>query len=593
MKQAIFDIETNGLLPELTTIHCIAIKDSTQSDRRVQSIKSYRPDEIEEALEVLENAEEIVGHNIIGFDIPAIQKLYPGWKPKGKITDTLVLSRLIKADLMTDDATCAVHPDGFLRRFWGSHSLRAWGLRLGNLKGDYDGGWDTFNEDMLLYMEQDVNVTYDLLKLLKQDRDFSQNSIDLEHDLAEICFRIGNNGWTFDEEKAGEFYANLAQRRLELENDLSALFDPWEVRTPFTPKVNNKSRGYVKGELTYKVKEVQFNPNSRKHIAHCLIKKYGWKPQQFTPTGEPKVDENVLIGLDYPEAKKLAEFFLVQKRIAMLAEGNSAWMKLVSGDGKLRHTIVSGNCISGRASHRSPNLAQIPSTRAVYGKECRRLFTAPKGWTVLGSDLSGLELRALAHYLDDDGEYADQILSGDIHTFNQNAAGLSNRDQAKSYIYSVCFGGGDSLIGKIVGGGRKEGQRLKAEFNKNIPAFKRLNNDLQRVFKAKGFITGLDGRKLYVRSEHRLLSQLLQSCGAILCKEWVKLIDSNLTKDGLSSYIMGWIHDEVQIACPTTEEAEYVGNLCKRLAKEAGENYQLQIPIESEYNLGHSWCDTH
>ena len=98
MKQAIFDIETNGLLKDLTTIHCIAIKDGQQSDRRVQSVKSYRPHQIEEALKVLEDAEEIVGHNIIGFDIPAIQKLHPGWKPKGKVTDTLVLSRLMKAD---------------------------------------------------------------------------------------------------------------------------------------------------------------------------------------------------------------------------------------------------------------------------------------------------------------------------------------------------------------------------------------------------------------------------------------------------------------------------------------------------------------
>lgn len=589
MSRYVMDIETNGLLHQMDKIHCVGLLDVDTNQ-----YFGFKPDEIEQALEKMLCADELIMHNGIAFDFPAIQLIYPWFKYTGKVTDTLVLSRLIKADLYNDDASSAVLPQGFLKRNYGSHSLKAWGLRLGNLKGDYDGGWEEFNQDMLEYMEQDCRVTLDLYNLLIADKNFSDRSIKLEHDLAEICYRIGRNGWTFDEKKAVELYGTLAQRRLELENELGNLFEPWEVRTPFIPKVNNKSRGYIKGELTYKVKEIQFNPNSRKHIAHCLIKKYAWKPTQFTPTGEPKIDENVLIGLVYPEAKKLAEFFLVQKRIAMLAEGNAAWMKLVDSDGKLRHTIVSGNCISGRASHRSPNMAQIPSVRAVYGKECRRLFTAPKGWTVLGSDLSGLELRALAHYLDDDGEYANQILSGDIHTFNQNAAGLSNRDQAKTYIYSVCFGAGDSLIGKIVGGGRKEGQRLKAEFNKNIPAFKRLNNDLKRVFKAKGFITGLDGRKLFVRSEHRLLSQLLQSCGAILCKEWVKLIDSKLKEDGIDSYIMGWIHDEVQIACPTTEEANHVGDyISQRLAKEAGENYNLGIPIEAEYYLGHSWCDTH
>lgn len=592
MKKAIFDIETNGLLKEVTTIHCIAIKDAVQSDRRVQSLKSYRPDEVMEALDILENADEIIGHNIIGYDIPVIQKLYPNWKPKGKVTDTLVMSQLMKADLVGEDSKRVAHPDGFLRRMWGSHSLKAWGLRMGNLKGDYDGGWDTFNEDMLLYMEQDVNVTYDLYKLLRQDKEFSQRSIDLEHDMAEICFRIGNNGWTFDEQKAADLYATLSQRRLELNNDLETLFEPWEIRTPFTPKVNNESRGYVKGETIDKVKVVHFNPNSRKHIAKCLADKYKWKPKSFTPSGDPKIDENVLIDLPYPEAKKLAESFLVQKRIAALAEGNSAWMKLVDLDGKLRHHLVSLGTVSGRCAHRSPNLGNVPSTRAVYGKECRDLFTVPKGWQLLGSDLSGIELRCLAHLLDDDGEYAKQIMESDIHTFNQNAAGLETRDQAKTFVYSMIFGGGDSLIGKIVGGGAKDGKRLKGDFDKNVPAFKRLRSELASAYKARGFIKGIDGRKLFVRSDHRCLSQILQNAGAVISKQWVKLIDQELTNQGLKSYIVGFIHDEVQIACPK-EEAQNVGDITGRMAQKAGEDFSFGIPIESEFDLGLTWSDTH
>lgn len=594
MKQAIFDIETNGLLKDLTTIHCIAIQDGKQSDRRVKSLKSYRPDQIEEALEVLENADEIIGHNIIGFDIPAIQKLYPQWKPKGKVIDTLVLSRLIKADLMSDDATCAVHPDGFTRSLWGSHSLKAWGLRMGNLKGDYDGGWTTFNEDMLLYMEQDVNVTFDLYRLLSQDRDFSQRSIDLEHDLAEICFRIGNNGWTFDEHKAGELYAKLCGRRLELQDQLDTLFEPWEIRTPFTPKVNNKARGYVKGETIDKVKVIYFNPNSRKHIARCLTAKYNWKPQSYTPSGDPKIDENVLIDLPYPEAKSLAEFFLVQKRIAMLAEGNAAWMKLADADGKIRHNLVSLGTVSGRCACRTPNLQQVPSTRAVYGKECRDLFTVPKGWSLLGSDLSGIELRCLAHLLDDGGEYAKQIMESDIHTFNQKAAGLPTRDASKKFIYSTIFGGGDSLIGKIVGGTAKDGKRLKDDFEKNVPAFKSLKQELASAYKRKGFIKGIDGRKLFIRSDHRCLSQILQNAGAVIAKQWVKLIDKEITKQGIEAYIVGFIHDEVQIACKSKEVADYVGHhITGRMAQKAGEDFNFRIPIESEFNVGATWSDTH
>ena len=593
MSRLVFDIETNGLLPQLTTIHCIAIRDLDECDRRVNSMKTYRPTEIEDALDRLECADEIIGHNVIGFDIPAIQKLFPDWKPRGKVTDTLVLSRLIKADLLTDDSMRVKHPEGFLKRFYGSHSLKAWGMRMGNLKGDYDGGWDTFNEDMLLYMVQDVNVTCDLLKLLCLDNDFSERCIELEHDLAEVCFRIGNNGWTFDGEKAAALYATLCQRRLDLEIDLATLFEPWEIRTPFTPKVNNKSRGYEKGVTVDKVVEVHFNPNSRQHIARCLIEKYKWKPKSFTPSGQPKIDEEVLIKLEYPEAKKLAEFFLVQKRIAMLSEGSAGWMKMVDSDGKIRHNLISCGTVSHRCSHRSPNLAQIPSTRSAYGQECRELFTVPKGWYLCGADLSGIELRCLAAMLNDNQEYAKQILEGDIHTHNQKAFGVATRDISKTLIYSVCYGAGDGLVGKVVGGTAKDGKAIKAAFNQNIPAFKNLNDELRRAFKNKGWIRGIDNRKLFVKSEHRVLSQILQNAGSVIAKSWVRIIDREITKNSLEAYIVGFVHDEIQIACKTKKVAEDVGNITRRASIESGQEHGFQIPIEAEFNIGKTWADTH
>ncbi len=590
----IFDLESNGLLDQLDTIHCIAIYDTDCRDRRSEPLSIYHGDkQIEIALDLLAKADEIIGHNIIGFDIPALQKVYPGWKPTGRITDTLVLSRFFYADLMNDDATAVSHPEEFMKRMWGSHALKAWGLRMGTMKGDYDGGWEECSQEMLDYCEQDVRVTAALYKkLLKRGKGFSQQSIDLEHKLAEVCYRIGNNGWTFDVKAAHALYADLASIRIELEKDLDELFEPWEIHTEFIPKVNNKKLGYVKGEPFDKVKVVEFNPNSRKHIAFCLKKKYGWKPTVFTPSGEPKVDETVLQQLPYPEAQKLARFFLIQKRIAQLAEGSQAWMKVCGKDGKIRHTIVSGGTVSGRASHRYPNLAQVPSTRAAFGKPCRDLFTVPKGWLLLGSDLSGLELRCLAHYLQDNGEYAKQILDGDIHTYNQKAAGLKTRDEAKTFIYATLYGGGDGLIGKIVGGSAKDGKRLKGDFDKNVPAFKRLKQELKAAYQ-RGYLKGLDGRKLFVRSEHRCLSQLLQSAGAILCKQWVALVDEAITDAGLDAYIVGWIHDEVQIACRNEEVAKHVGNITGRMAKEAGETFHIRLPIEADYSVGRTWSDTH
>ena len=323
---------------------------------------------------------------------------YPEWTTRAKVTDTLVLSRLIHGDMFNEDAERNFSVAKFPKKLWGSHSLKAWGLRLGDFKDDYDGGWEAYSETMMSYCVQDTQVTDTLYKKLMKTEP-TQKSIDLEHRMASICREIGSNGWTFNEKKAGELYAELAQKRHVIEEDLKELFPPWEVTEDFYPKVNNKTRGYVKGELFVKSKTIYFNPASRVHIQRCLVDKYKWKPKHYTPNGQAKIDETILASLPYPEAKRLAEFFLIQKRIGMLAEGSGAWLKKVSADGKLRHRLNSNGCVSSRATATSPNLQQVPSSGSPYGKECRELFTAPRGWHICGTDLSGIELRLLASYL--------------------------------------------------------------------------------------------------------------------------------------------------------------------------------------------------
>lgn len=559
-------------------------------------VRAFGPGEITQGLELLAVADEIIGHNVIAYDFPAVLKLYPDFTTTAKITDTLVLSRLIKANIMQDDAEGEFRTGfiNFPKRLWGSHSLQAWGLRVGNLKGDYTGGWEEFSQEMFDYCIQDTNVTLTIYKKFMA-AGFSQESIDLEHSLAEICFRIGNNGWTFDQVAAAKLYGELAQRRSELTEELNELFPPWDVEEEFIPKANNKTRGYVKGEVFIKRKVITFNPGSRQHIQKCLVEKYGWKPKEFTNNGQAKIDDEILGTLDYPEAKRLSELFLINKRIGMLAEGSHAWLKKVDAyDGRIRHTIVSGGTVSGRAAHRGPNLTQVPSAGSPYGKECRSLFGVPKGWTLCGSDLSGLELRCLAHYLDDGGEYASQVLDGDIHTYNQKAAGLATRNQAKTFIYATMYGGGASLIGQIAGGGAPEGAKLKKAFETSIPAFGKLRSNIEKAVDRRGYLKGLDGRHLYLRSAHKGLSQLLQSAGAVLCKRWVELIDQEITKQHKGdAYIVGWIHDEVQIACRTEEIANDVGNIAGRMAEQSGASFQTKIPIAAEYQLGRTWADTH
>lgn len=590
MARYIADIETNGLLPDVSKIHCLVLRDLDTDE-----VQTFTSENIKEGLKILYDAEEVVGHNWIGYDSKVIAKLYPsfieGVGPK--VTDTMILSQLIKPHIIEFDASTAAIRDVLPKRLWGSHSLKAWGLRLNCHKGDYEGGWETFSQEMLDYCVQDTAVTAEIYRHLMKIK-FDQRAIDLEHKMAEVCYYIGNNGWTFDMPKAEKLYATLSKERHELNEQLYDLFPPWIVEEPFVPARDNKTLGYKKGEVFIKKREVVFNPNSRPHIEHCLRQKYGWEPEILTPSGKAQIDETTLGKLEYPEAQKLARFFLLQKRIGQLAEGPQAWMKVVNKDGRIRHSIVSQGTISGRAAHRGPNLGQVPATRLPFGKECRELFTVPKGWKLLGSDLSGLELRCFAHFMDDP-EYTAQVLDGDIHTYNQKAAGLPTRDLAKTFIYATLYGGGDMLIGKLAGGGPRKGRALKQTFEKSVPAFSRLRRNLQTA-SLRGHLYGLDGRHLYLRSAHKALSQLLQSAGAVLCKQWVLLIDQEIQRhypDG-DCYIVGWIHDEVQIACRTEEIAEHVGrDIATRMARESGEAFKFKIPITAEYQIGNTWADTH
>ena len=570
----IYDLETDGLLDVVSVIHCIALRNVDTGEGML-----YGPGEIQMALDILQRADEIIAHNGIAYDNEVIRKLHPQWTTNAKITDTLVLSRLIRANLMQEDATSVFLLKELPKKYMGSHSLAAWGYRTGNHKGDYDGGWETYSEEMGSYCLQDTSVTLTIYNQFMK-AGFSQESIDLEHDLAEICLEIGNNGWTFDVKAASELYAKLAQRRDELSTELDDLFPPWTIETEFLPKVNNAKLGYVKGEIFIKKKVVSFNPASRQHIHKCLVDKYKWKPKEFSASGQAKIDDVVLSELPFPEAKRLAEYFLIQKRIGMLAEGAGAWLKMVDDDGKIRHTIVSGATISGRAAHRGPNLGQVPGTYSPYGKECRSLFTVPKDWYLVGSDLSGLELRCLANNLNDNGEYAKQILEGDIHSYNAKAFGV-DRPTAKTAIYSLIFGAGNPRLGAVVGGGAKEGAKLKEAYDKAVPAFAELKRNLARAAK-RGYLKGIDGRHLYLRSERNALSQLLQGSGAIICKKWVQLVHKELKqKYGRDAQIIAWVHDEVQIACKTLEISHGVQTITKRLATESGVAFKTKIPIDS------------
>lgn len=573
-----FDIETDGFLHEATQIHCIVLKDIDTGEVFV-----LRKDE---SLSKLEEAELIIGHNVIKFDLPVIKKFYPSFKTKAKIFDTLVATRLLYPDIKDNDFKRLNFPKNCI----GKHSLKAWGYRIGNYKDQIETDWKQFTPEMLEYCIQDVEVTHSLYKKIEL-KGYSQQAMDLEHAVAEIIYQQETYGFSFDVKKANALYNELNVKRYEIEEQLQKLFPPKIEKTPFIPKVNNKAKGYVKGEVFYKENTVTFNPSSRQHIADRLIERYNWKPNEFTDDGKPKLDETILEKLNYPEAKLLSEHFLLDKRIGQLATGNQAWLKQEINN-KIHGTCNTNSTVTARASHTNPNLGQVPSVSVPYGKQCRELFTVPKGKKLVGIDISGLEVRMLAHFMSkyDNGEYSKVVLEGDIHTETQNLAGLDSRDLAKRFYYCFLYGGGVKKIALVTGKTVKEASKIKTRFLNNLPALSKLITNVQQAAE-RGYLIGLDKRQIKIRSAHAALNTLLQSGGAIVCKQW--LVEFNKAIKNIPDVQqVVWVHDEIQVEC-LSKDADTIGRLAVEAIKRTGEHFQLRLPLTGEYKIGDNWSETH
>ena len=616
-KIYVFDLETDGLLDSVTKVHCMVAVD-------VSTRRSYRfgPNEIEQGLDFISQADLLVAHNGIGFDYPALRKLFP------KITlpdiyDTLVVSRLIYADLRDIDFTMGARGDYALpKNMYGRHSLKAWGYRLGVLKGDFGEttDWLTYSPEMLDYCEQDCFCTLELLE--KQlEKEYSKTAIDLEHEFATIIQRQVQNGFAFDEVAAAKLYGELCGKRQEIIQEMQDTFEGWteDMKTP-QYYISGRHQAVTKTALTNQIKQLYpagnlrkehlsniepgplrtkhtpFNPGSRHHIYRVFREKYNWQPKEFTPKGEPKVDENVLSKLKYPEAQILSTYFLLDKRIGQLGEGNQAWLKVCDG-GRIHGSVNTNGAVTGRCTHSHPNIAQVPSSDSPYGTECRSLFIAGPGKTLVGADASGLELRCLAHYMAhwDNGKYTKTVLEGDVHTENQEAAGLPTRANAKTFIYAFLYGAGDAKIGSIVGSGRKTGAALRGRFLKKLPALNTLVKTVKAAAK-KGHIKGIDGRILKIRSEHAALNTLLQGAGAIVMKQSLVSADRLIQDAGLipghDYEFVANIHDEIQCEVEP-EHAETVGKLLVQGIREAGDVFKFNCPLDGEYKIGESWAQTH
>ena len=635
----VFDLETDGLLDSLSKINSLVIKDLDDPEV-FYSFGSFDPKGIEEGAKMLMKADTIIGHNIIGFDLLALRKVYPWFEvSKTSVIDTLVLSYLIYPDITE---ACFRDANGkkilLSPKLSWSHSLEAWGHRLSFNKQEYSGGWEEWNEEMQEYCERDVEVTAKLYSHLSS-RKVSQRACDLEHAVKFICVEQERQGVLFDVKRAEELVHTLQKKSVHIREELQKAFPPIVKTTTFIPKASNSKKGYVKGVPFEKVSTTIFNPGSRKQIEDRLCTTRLWMPKDFTDKGQAKIDEKVLSSLPWPEASLLSEYFTIQKRLGQIVDGDKAWLKLVKGN-RIHGSIITNGAVTGRCTHLNPNMAQVPAVGAPYGVECRSCFTVPDDKVQVGADVSGLELRMLAHYMSkfDGGKFSKEVIEGDIHWQNVQSLGLvgqgENRSEnslshfiyrrgAKTFIYAFIYGAGSEKIGRIIyelgleekksglepkilndmfkgkeavssSTLRSVGSDIKNSFLRKTPALKTLMETVLKTIDVRGYLLGLDGRHLPVRSKHSGLNTLLQSAGAVTCKKWMVEIDKEIEvsswRDKVKQIL--FVHDELQFEVDPSI-SELFGRRVVDCISRAGDFLKVSVPLTGEFKIGKNWSDCH
>jgi DNA polymerase I-like protein with 3'-5' exonuclease and polymerase domains len=543
--KVVLDIETDQI--NASVVNCIVAKDI---ETNVSTV--FDPDNMHVFKSWSKDIDKYIMHNGLSFDAPILNRLLGVEIKPTQVTDTLILSQMFNP----------------LRE--GGHGLRAWGDRFNFPKGEIDS-FGKYTEELRRYCMQDVDITHKLYNYLKKEgQGFSKSSIDLEHQVRVIIDQQEKNGFYLDVKKAMCLHNTLLDEANELEKWGRIRFDP------------------TRKDLKTKTKYIPFNIGSRQQIADRLMD-IGWKPKKHTDKGNVIVNEEVLDNINLPEAKKISRYLLLQKRIAQI----KSWINACDDtDGRVHGRVLTLKTVTGRMAHHSPNMAQIPAVRSPYGKECRDCWTVENPYThsIVGTDASGLELRCLAHLMNDTN-FTEEVLNGDIHTANMRMAGISDIDQAKTFIYAFMYGAGASKIGQIVGKGAKEGQELMNRFLSNMPSLKRVRDSVTNSA-TKGKIKGIDGRLLHVRSPHSALNTLLQGAGAVICKLWLINMNKRIQTSGVDAKLVASIHDEYQYEV-SKKDVQKFGSITKDAMKDTEQQLQMKCPLDNEWKEGTTWAQTH
>jgi DNA polymerase-1 len=617
LRVAICDLETDGLLDTVTTIWCMGIFDvEKQAYTNYSDVPESNSPSIDEGLKALQGFDVVVFHNGFNYDIPAIEKLRPGnpIDPK-RVQDTMVMSRLLDPER-------------------GSHTLESLGESIGFPKGSYDD-WTKWTPEMESYLRQDVRLTYRLWKKFSKALETWGESVQLEHDVAWVISLQMRNGFGFNTPEAVKLLGELQQEKFDKEEQLKTIFPPILVPLPpaqrnMIPKRDDAKRGYVAGAPFSKVVVQEFNPGSRQQIAERLVRKYGWVPTVYTEGGAPEVSEAVLKELTYPEADPTAEYLRLDKMVGMLnspkkRDGSGGGWLVHEKDGRIYGYVNPNGAVTGRMTHSKPNVAQ-----ADKDERMRSLWIPRKGWVLVGCDAESLELCMMGHYLAryDGGEFLESVVSGDkkkgtdAHTRNQRIVVLHLRDSAKTFIYALIYGAGNEKLGstiladsyeagkdvapeylalkpkKMTGSGmvkwkKAMGKLARDKIEKGIKGFKELRLAVQAKAKNPGYLIGLDGRRVTIRSPHSALNTLFQSAGAIVMKKALQIFHDHMGGAcGASFAYCANVHDEVQMEAEEAY-AELLGREFAAAITEAGVALKVRCPLSGSFDIGSTWAETH
>jgi DNA polymerase I-like protein with 3'-5' exonuclease and polymerase domains len=668
----VYDIESDGLLAgqcdadqEISKLHCINVIDrSTGTEYRFTDHEFYqdldgeytttrcpRDGNIKDALELL-TGEYLGGHNIIGYDTPAVLAVTGHDLEPSDQFDSMVLGKLAVPNLKDKDFA-NIRKGRFEKGFQAAgQQLKHWAERVGKrLKThfnpkDYGHTWKTmpFTQVMDDYCMDDVRANVDVIAFMEARLEHCPIAVELETGTAEIISWQERTGIRFDEDAAQALASTLYQKLHELELKARESFAPFYKKKGKRVTPNKPHRRFIvddRGAVTRKVKGeeqrgwwnttvgehqpvvlTEFNPGSRMQIENRLRFKYDWEPTELTKEGRAKIDEETLGTLPFTETKTISDYLTVQKRLSQLAEGKQAWLKAVKKSGRIHGRVDPLGTGTGRMSHFGPNLAQVPKLGKPYGGECRALFIADVDRVIVGCDADALELRILAHFLArfDNGDYARTVLEGnkadgtDMHSRNRDSVGLVERETAKTWFYAFIYGAADFKLGTIVmsewneakllkfykafppGQKRRSkivaiGKRSRSRLLSSLPAFDQL---LEVVHKAadRGFLKGLDGRRMPVRSKHSALNFICQGAGALVMKRALILMFDEYRAQGLDVLPLLNVHDEVQNSC-NEKDAHNVGRIAAQSIADAGESFGLRCPLAGNYDIGMSWKDTH